>query len=43
MFNSHNLTKKAPYNYKMKYPDINDDEFYDKIYNIYKEYTIPKK
>jgi len=27
----------------MKYPDINDDEFYDKIYNIYKEYTIPKK
>jgi hypothetical protein len=27
----------------MKYPQINDDEFYDKISNIYKEYEIPKK
>ncbi len=27
----------------MKYPDITDDEFYDKIYNIYKDYEIPKK
>jgi len=27
----------------MKYPDITDDEFYDKINNIYKDYNIPKK
>ena len=27
----------------MKYPEITDDEFYDKIYKIYKEYEIPKK
>ena len=27
----------------MKYPDITDDEFYDKINNIYKDYKIPKK
>lgn len=27
----------------MKYPDIQDDEFYNKIYEIYKDYKIPKK
>jgi superfamily II DNA or RNA helicase len=27
----------------MKYPNITDDEFYDKINNIYKDYKIPKK
>ena len=27
----------------MKYPEIKDDEFYKKIYEIYKEYKIPKK
>lgn len=27
----------------MKYPELKDDEFYDKINNIYKDYYIPKK
>lgn len=27
----------------MKYPELKDDEFYDKINNIYKEYHISKK
>ena len=27
----------------MKYPELKDDEFYEKINNIYKEYYIPKK
>lgn len=27
----------------MKYPDIKQDDFYDKINKIYKEYEIPKK
>jgi len=27
----------------MKYPEVEDDEFYDKINNIYKEYYIQKK
>lgn len=28
---------------KSKYPKITDDEFYDKINNIYKDFKIPKK